>query len=79
MDHSERLYIKGFNSGYLLAKNLPELLSKALKGVTPKDDFSAGLFSGRDEFELEKFRTQEKKLTNLRAKSRERGRDLERE
>ena len=66
MSNQEKLYIKGFNSGYLLAKHEPELLGKVLKNISPKKDFVEGLFSGKEEYELEYSRTQLDELNHLR-------------
>ena len=75
----EQKYIKGFNSGYLLAKHMPTLLSKVVKNISPTDDFSEGLFSGKEEYELENSRTQIEELKRLRNKSKDRDKGHERD
>ena len=79
MSNQEKLYIKGFNSGYLLAKHEPELLTKIVKNVTPANDFVEGLFSGKEEYELQYSRSQLDELTLLRNKSQNREKGFERE
>lgn len=79
MEAQDRLFIKGFNSGYLLAKHMPSLLDKIVKNVSPTNDFSEGLFSGRKEYELEHSKTQSEELKRLRNKSKYRDKGLERD
>ena len=79
MSNQEKLYIKGFNSGYLLAKYMPVLLTKIVKNVSPTNDFVEGLFSGKEEYELEYSRTQLDELNLLRNKSENREKGFERE
>ena len=79
MSNQEKLYIKGFNSGYLLAKYMPVLLTKIVKNVSPTNDFVEGLFSGKQEYELEYSRTQLDELNLLRNKSENREKGFERE
>ena len=79
METQERLYIKGFNSGYLLAKHMPTLLQKIVKNFSPADDFSEGLFSGKKEFEIENARIQTEELKRLRNKSHYRDKGHERD
>jgi hypothetical protein len=77
MSSHQIMYIKGFNSGYLLAKHIPTLLAKIVKNVRPTNDFTEGLFSGKEEYELEFSRTQLDELTRMRNRSKDRGQDLE--
>lgn len=79
MSTQETKYINGFNSGYLLAKHMPTLLSKIVKNISPADNFTEGLFSGKEEFELEYSRTRTEELKHLRNKSKSRDKGLERE
>jgi len=79
MEIQEQLYIKGFNSGYLLAKHMPTLLSKVVKNMSPKNDFSEGLFSGKHQYELEHSKNQADELKHLRNKSQNRDKGHERE
>jgi len=74
----ELKYINGFNSGYLLAKHMPTLLSKVMKNISPISDFSEGLFSGKEEYELENSRIQTEELKRLRNKSQDRDKGHER-
>lgn len=79
MSLQQMQYIKGFNSGYLLAKHMPTLLAKIVKNFRPSDDFSEGLFSGKEEFELEYSRTQAEDLSRLRNVSKSRDKGLDRD
>ena len=79
MSYQEKLYIKGFNSGYLLAKHEPELLTKIVKNVSPANDFVEGLFSGKEEFELEYSRSQLDEINHLRNNPENREKGFERE
>ena len=79
MSNQDKLYIKGFNSGYLLAKYMPALLAKILKNVSPTNDFVEGLFSGKEEYELEYSRTQLDELNLLRNNPENREKGFERE
>jgi len=75
----EQKYIKGFNSGYLLAKHMPTLLSKVVKNISPADDFSEGLLFGKEEYELEYSRIHTDELKRLRNKSQDRDKGHERD
>ena len=79
MSNQEIQYVKGFNSGYLLAKHMPVLLAKIIKNVSPANDFVEGLFSGNEEYELEYSRTQTEELKHLRNKSQNREKGFERD
>ena len=75
----EKQYITGFNNGYILAKHEPALLSKIVKDISPKTDYVEGLFSGKEEYEIERSRLHENELSQLRNRSQNRDRNLERE
>lgn len=79
MSNQQMQYIRGFNSGYLLAKYIPTLLAKIVKNVRPTNDFTEGLFSGKEEYELEHSRTQAEEISQLRKKSRDRDKGHERD
>jgi len=76
---TEKKYIQGFNSGYLLAKHEPALLSKIITGLTPANDYLEGLFEGKEQLELENTRNKLNDLQQLRDKSRDRENDLDRD
>ena len=78
MSNQEKLYISGFNSGYFLAKHIPTLLAKIIKNVSPAAPFIEGLFSGKEEYELEHSKIHINELSNLRNRSKDRDRDIER-
>ncbi len=75
----EQQYINGFNSGYILARHEPQLLNQVAKNLHPLNDYLDGLLSGREEFEMEKSRSQLDELQKLREQSKDRNIDLERE
>ena len=79
MSNQDKLYIKGFNSGYLLAKHEPELLTKIVKNVSPANDFVEGLYSGKQEYELEYSRSQLDEINHLRNNPENREKGFERE
>ena len=79
MSNQQTQYIRGFNFGYLLAKYLPALLAKIVKNVRPTNDFTEGLFSGKEEYELEHSRTQAEEIRQLRNASKSRDKGLERD
>ncbi|HKC04923.1 MAG TPA: hypothetical protein VKC54_03565 [Patescibacteria group bacterium] len=58
---------------------MPTLFAKIVKNVTPIDEFSEGLFSGKEEYELEYSKIQADDLRNLRYKSQSRDKGHERE
>lgn len=76
---NEQQYIKGFNNGYTLSKYKPDLINKLMQNLHPSNDYLEGLFSGREEFELETSRDQLQELHRLRNESRDRDHNLERE
>lgn len=79
MNSQQMQYTRGFNSGYLLAKHIPALLAKIVKNIRPTNDFIEGLFSGKEEYELEHSRTQADELKRLRNKSQDRDKGHERD
>jgi len=79
MNTQEQLYKKGFNSGYILAEYMPTLLGKLVKNLHPTDDFSEGLYSGKEEFEKAQFKNQTDELSRLRNKSKGRDTGMDRE
>jgi hypothetical protein len=53
MEKNEQEYIKGFNSGFLLSKHEPELLTKLLKGDNAHE-YIRGLHAGKKQHDREK-------------------------
>jgi hypothetical protein len=49
MEESERLYIEGFNQGYLLAQYEPEL-SEKLSSAPTESPYLEGLQGGREQY-----------------------------
>jgi hypothetical protein len=77
--NAEKKFIKGFNHGYTLAEHEPELLNKIVKNLNSPNDYIQGIVSGKEEYKLEKSRIHLDDLTNLRSKSQDREKGLERE
>ena len=72
MEQPTKQYVNGFNSGYLLAKYMPNLLSKIVKNIDSANDYFVGFFSGKEELELENSRGHIDDLARLRDKSGDR-------
>ena len=53
MKPNEEQYIKGFNSGYLLAKHEPELAQQLVIQKNDESDYFRGLVSGKKEYDRE--------------------------
>ena len=79
MSNQEKLYLRGFNSGYVLAKHMPILLAQIVKTIHPSEGFTKGFLSGKKEYELERSRIQIDELSHLRSKSQNRDKGLGRE
>lgn len=71
MDINEKLFITGFNSGYLLAEFEPQLLILLLNNVQPNNSYMRGIFAGQKEFELGKETDKLDTLKMLRQKKRD--------
>ena len=73
MEINEKLFIKGFNDGYVLANHEPNLLNAIMHNLSPTNSYVSGLSFGQKEFELE---TNVHDLAKLR-QSNNQDRDLE--
>ena len=69
-------YVKGFNNGYLLAKHEPALLSEISRTLKSSNEYIEGIFSGKEQYEIEQTRTQQTELEQIRATAKERDNDL---
>lgn len=78
MELNEKLFISGFNSGYLLAKFEPRLLSKLLRDIHPRNSYIQGMTSGQKEYELSISKPELDDLAKLRQNQRNK-RSLERD
>lgn len=47
-------YVRGFNHGYILTKYEPKLADKVIKKENNHSDYLKGLFSGKQEYKMEK-------------------------
>ena len=69
---NEEKYIKGFNSGYILAGHKPELLQTITENLSTTNDYVAGLVDGKGQLKQEKRQAQTKaELENLRNSTNE--------
>lgn len=73
-------YIKGFNNGYILAKEEPELFEQIMKTPNEDKEYFKGLKAGGKEFIKEKFKDQLQKdreeLKLNKGNDKEREKDL---
>lgn len=76
---TEEKYVKGFNSGYLLAKHEPKLLAAVVRNLHPTTGYIEGLFSGKGEFEREYIKTHSSDLKGIRDQTQNRKPNLERD
>lgn len=76
---NEAKYIKGFNSGYILAEHSPELLQSITVNMSSCGEYCEGLKDGRTEFENGKDLEQLQSLSKLRYQAKTRGNNLNKE
>ena len=76
---TNKTFIHGFNNGYLLARYEPTLLATVVKNLRPANDYLAGLFSGKQHYELEKIALQIEYLNLIRDQNRNPDRNFERD
>jgi hypothetical protein len=79
MEEQEMLFIKGFNNGYMLKKYEPNLLHIIVDNLRPTNDYLAGFFAGKEEFELENSHKELDELRVLRKGSRDKENDLDKD
>lgn len=60
----EQKFIKGFNSGYLLAEHTPDIINKLSATVEPANDYLNGIQSGAKQFQKEKSIDQSKAINS---------------
>lgn len=78
MSLNEKQFITGFNSGYLLAKYEPQMLTILLKDAQPVNYYLQGMSSGQKEYELRRIKKHMDELEQIRERnkdSRDRGMD----
>lgn len=73
----EALFIRGFNSGYILEQHEPTLLTTVLRNISPSTDYVSGLTSGQRQYQLERRDQELNQLAALREKGSERDLDLD--
>ena len=68
-------YLKGFNRGYVLTENVPDMVNTILKVALPENDYFSGFKDGKQEFEMEKARERLKGLVQNDAPNRDISKD----
>jgi hypothetical protein len=76
---TEKQFVTGFNNGYLIAKYEPAISSKITKNLQPAAGYLEGFLAGKEEYEIENIKSQEKDLEQIRARSNDREKDLEKD
>ena len=71
MENQEQQYKKGFNAGYLLSKNEPELLKQLLSNPNNQNEYFEGLVLGQKQFDREQLLAQVKQSQQSKEKGRE--------
>lgn len=77
MENNEKLYTKGFNRGYILAKFEPQILDSLLNGIRPITPFINGMKFGQIEYQQELLRDRINEIDNLKKNNLELDRDWE--
>lgn len=65
-------FIKGFNHGYTLQEQEPELLAKILKSPASKSDYLDGIKEGQKQYEREKLLKQLEQGNKTKDREKER-------
>lgn len=74
---NEEKYIKGYNSGYILASHKPELLQIITQNLSLANDYTVGILSGKNQFEKERQSVQIQDIEKLRNHGKDRDINLE--
>ncbi len=75
-EQQEKQFAKGFNSGYIIAKYLPDLAKTMTKDFKPTTDYMQGFLCGTEELSLERGRELRTIRGRGKGKERELGKDL---
>jgi hypothetical protein len=79
MELNEQQYIRGFNHGYLMSKHLPDLVVKLIKNIKETtNDYLAGFFSGKEEYEHEMSKSQLNELKQMRHRANDKDLEIDR-
>ncbi|MCI1266520.1 MAG: hypothetical protein LKG19_08080 [Saprospiraceae bacterium] len=76
MEINETKFIKGFNTGYFLAKYEPKVLMDVLEHIHPINSYISGMNFGQQEFQIEVDKSHLKELKSIRHQ-KDNSRDLE--
>lgn len=67
----DKIYVKGFNAGYLLEKYLPALSQLLIRNIQSSEgDFFEGFIAGSNEFIAEKSKRKSKLVEKLKQASK---------
>ena len=75
MEQNELQFIRGFNSGYILAKHEPQMLSTLVKDLRPNTSYIAGMKGGQREYEQETMKDRLNELERLKNNDKEKNID----
>lgn len=73
----ETQFIRGFNSGYIFAQYLPELLVKIKESVKSNNEYFQGFISGSEHYQFEKSKDHLLDLKKIRTRGKDRSRERE--
>lgn len=76
MELNEKQFIAGFNSGYILAKHEPTMLTSLLKDISPNTSYVQGMSSGQKEYEFEQTNDRLNELERLKTPNINKDKDL---
>jgi len=70
IQEQEKLFVRGFNNGYLIAEHEPELAAQLVKVPNDHSDYFEGIVLGKQEFEMEKVRERLKGMSRTDTQSK---------
>lgn len=65
MERLEKLFIKGFNNGYMLAKHEPQMLDNLLREIRPNSSYIDGMKGGQLEYQQERLQNRVNEINKL--------------
>lgn len=73
---NKKKYINGFNSGYIMATYIPDLLNSITLNLRPTTDYLEGIFDGKLQRELENMREQVQIISDIRSNTNNKDREI---